>query len=270
MGGTGVVTVGALLGMAAHLEGGGCGIIDMAGLAQKGGAVVSHIQLAAQPDDITAIRVAAGGADVLIGCDLLVSASAAVLSTLDRESSHVVVNTHQKMPGEFASNPDLHLPTTVMQRRLSDAVAAGSADFLNATQLATTLLGDSIAANLFMLGVAYQRGLIPVGQASIARAIELNNVAVDFNKSAFHLGRVWVADRESLEKSVEAPKKQSDLSLAELVERRVGYLTDYQSAAYAERYRALVERVIAVDEHENQALSRAVAHGSVQADGLQG
>ena len=142
VGGTGVVTVGALLGMAAHLEGRGCGIIDMAGLAQKGGAVVSHIKLAERPEDIKAIRIATGGTDLLLGCDMLVSNADAVMATLDAQRSHVVTNANPLMPGDFVSDPDFNLPEARMRELLVAAVGEEKATFVAATDIATGLLGD--------------------------------------------------------------------------------------------------------------------------------
>ncbi|MBO6638218.1 MAG: indolepyruvate ferredoxin oxidoreductase family protein [Roseitalea sp.] len=250
VGGTGVVTIGALLGMAAHLEGRGCGIIDMAGLAQKGGAVTSHIKLAANPEDIGAIRIAPGGADLVLGCDVLVSAGEPLLRLVDKSRSRIVANTNEIMTGDFARDPDFRLPTDLMGRRLKKAVEPDAAHFVNATKLAEALLGDAIGGNLFTLGAAYQLGLIPLGEAAILKAIELNGVAVPFNTNAFQLGRWWVHDRAAVEALLpqsEAAKPVAEQSLQELIDRRAGVLTDYQNAAYAERYMRTVEKIRQVD-----------------------
>lgn len=263
VGGTGVVTIGALLGMAAHLEGKGCGIIDMAGLAQKGGAVVSHIKLAKTPAEISAIRIAPGGADLMLGCDLLVSASEVALKTLDPASGHVVANLNQKMPGEFAVDPDLKMPVNLMQRRLSSAVPEDASVFVDATHWATALLGNSIAANMFMLGVAYQHGLIPVSIESIYRAIELNGVDVPFNQQALEWGRVWVHDSDLVTKQFEQPVlEKKEKSLAEKIAYRAQWLTDFQSKAYAKKYTSLMEKVEASDNNPEKLLSHAVAHNA--------
>lgn len=263
VGGTGVVTIGALLGMAAHLEGKGCGIIDMAGLAQKGGAVVSHIKLASTPDEISAIRIAPGGADLMLGCDLLVSASEPALKTLDNATSHVVANLNQKMPGEFAVDPDLKMPVNLMQRRLATAVSEDASVFVDATHWATALLGNSIAANLFMLGVAYQRGLIPVSIEAINRAIELNNVDVAFNHQALAWGRVWVHDPDAITKRFEKPVlEKKEKSLAEVIAYRTEWLTGYQHKAYAKKYKTLMDKVESNDHHPEKTFTHAVAHNA--------
>ena len=194
VGGTGVVTIGALLGMAAHLEGKGCTILDMTGLAQKGGAVYSHVRIAKRPDEIHAVRIAAGNAELLLGCDLVVSASADALSKLEPGYSRAVVNSHEIITGDFTRNPDLAFPTSGLERSIAAATGPENVEFLDATRLATGLLGDSIASNLFMLGFAYQKGLVPLSAEAIERAIELNAVAVDFNKAALRWGRRAAVD----------------------------------------------------------------------------
>ncbi len=266
VGGTGVVTIGALLGMAAHIDNRGCGIIDMAGLAQKGGAVVSHIKLGATPESIKAIRIADGGTDLLLGCDELVSTEDHILKTLDKAQSHLVVNTVERLTGEFTRNPDFKLPVSLMQHKLKDAVADECAHFVNAAGLATALLGDSIGGNLFVLGVAYQKGLIPLSSGSLLQAIELNGVAVEFNKRAFAWGRAWVEQPEQVEQmavqaspaSPEAGTGDSD-DLDQIIVNRERRLEAYQNRRYARRYRSFVDSVRADDPTENQKLSLAVA-----------
>ena len=280
VGGTGVVTIGALLGMAAHLEGKGCGIIDMAGLAQKGGAVVSHIKLAKQPEDINAIRIAAGGADLVLGCDMLVSASDLLLDTVKKHSGYIIANTNEMLTGDFTRDVSFKLPTSILHHRLKSAVPEGHAQLVNATQHATTLLGDSIAANLFILGIAYQNGLIPLSGAAIKKAIEMNGVAVPFSKQAFHWGRVWAHDRDSIEATpinttligVESSQNKASeaqannllqagtpQTLENFILERMDILTQYQSAQYAKRYEALVSKIIAVDKDSNKSLSFVAA-----------
>lgn len=261
VGGSGVTTVGALLGMAAHLEGKGCSVLDQAGLAQKFGPVVTHIRVAAKQDDIYAVRIAAGETDLLLGCDLVVSASEEALAKLNDKIAHAVINSHEAATAEFTRNPDAQVPGAAMREALIEAVGADKTHFVDATRLATRLLGDSIASNLFMLGFAYQKGLVPVSAAAIDRAIELNGVAVPLNQQAFLWGRRAAHDPAAVEKLaapkvVEAPRCQT---LEEIVADRVQRLTAYQNAAYAERYRALVARVSRADQGTDQALSRAVA-----------
>ncbi len=261
VGGSGVTTVGALLGMAAHIEGKGCTVLDQAGLAQKFGPVITHIRVAAKQDDIFAVRIAAGETDLLLGCDLVVSANEEALAKLNDKIAHAVVNSHEAATAEFTRNPDIQVPGAAMREAISEAVGAAKTQFVDATRLATRLLGDSIATNLFMLGFAYQKGLVPVSAEAINKAIELNGVAVPLNQQAFLWGRRAAHDLSAVEKlakpaSVEAPHCQS---LGELIADRMQRLTGYQNAAYAERYRQLVERVCQADSDAEQRLSKAVA-----------
>ena len=248
VGGTGVVTIAALLGMAAHLEGKGCTVLDMTGLAQKGGAVYSHVRIARRPDEIHAARIAAGGARLLLGCDLIVSASQDALSKLQSGHSRAIVNSHETITGDFTRNPDLEFPSRALQRSIADAAGEDKVEFLNATDLATGLLGDAIASNLFMLGFAHQRGLVPLSAEAIERAIALNGVAVEFNQSAFRWGRRAAIDPALVQARAMPPaampqsRRLSD-TLDQVIARRIAFLTDYQDAAYAARYAAWVEQV---------------------------
>ena len=248
VGGTGVVTIGALLGMAAHLDEKGCTVLDMTGLAQKGGAVYSHVRIARSADEIHAVRIASGGAKLLLGCDLVVSASQDALSKLELGQSSAIVNSHETITGDFTRNPDLIFPNREMRQTIAEAVGEKNVEFLNATELATGLLGDSIAGNLFMLGFAYQRGLVPLSGEAIERAIALNGVAVEFNHAAFRWGRRAAIDPEfvrirAIPPAAVPPWHRLSETLDELVSRRAAFLTDYQSAAYAARYASRVERV---------------------------
>ncbi len=266
VGGTGVVTIGALIGMAAHIEGKGCSVLDMAGLAQKGGAVVSHVRISSQPEDIHAVRVSAGGAKLLLGCDLVVAAGADALSKIEQGRGRAVINSHEAVTGEFTRNPDLLFPTQRLQERIEQEAGPGHADFLDATQIATAILGDSIATNLFMLGYAWQKGLVPLSLDAIDQAIALNGVAVEANTRAFRWGRRAAHDLPAV-KAFAAPPKEPvshhfSQSLEEVIARRVSYLTDYQDAAYAERYRTLVAKVQSAEAKNlpnSTALSEAVA-----------
>jgi len=264
VGGTGVVTIGALLGMAAHVEGKGCGIIDMTGMAQKGGAVTSHIVLVEDPAQMSAIRIPPGKADLVLGCDLVVSASDQLVKMVKPGAAHLVVNTHEMMTGDFTRDADFRLPVNLMEARLKAAVPEGASVFVNATRLGAALMGDSIAANLFLLGVAYQKGLIPLSAEAIEQAIELNGVAIPFNLQSFAWGRMWVQDRAFVESRVTvAPViRPEDQPLDQLIAHRVADLTAYQNARYAARYKALVDRVAAVDPRDDKALTRAVARAA--------
>ncbi len=264
IGGTGVITVGALLAMAAHLEGKAATVMDMTGLAQKGGAVWSHLRIADKLEDLHSVRVGLGGARALIGCDLVTSSQIDTLSRLARGTSNAVVNTYRTYTNEFARNPDMSFPGDELRTRIEAALGSDAVDMIDATSLATALLGDAIGANLFMAGFAYQKGLVPVGAEAIEHAIELNGVAVEMNKTAFDWGRraahdlafvtrvAYPADRES-----EQPAPES---LDDMIARRTAFLTDYQNAAYAARYTGMVERVRKAEAVEGDGpLSHAVA-----------
>jgi indolepyruvate ferredoxin oxidoreductase len=243
VGGTGVVTIGALVGMAAHLDGLGSGIIDMAGLSQKGGSVYSHIKIAATPDAIKAIRVADGGASLMLGCDVIVGAGNPALSTLSK-SSQAVINTHEQMPREFAYEKDFILPTGLMHSRITDTVGQENTTFVDATKYAAKLLGDSIGTNLFMLGVAYQKGLIPLSLKAIHRAIDLNGVANEMNKNALALGRHWVEDATRLDALLPVTTEQTDPQmLDEIIADRADRLTAYQNVKYADQYRRFMAKI---------------------------
>jgi len=248
VGGTGVVTIGALLGMAAHLEDRGCTVLDMTGLAQKGGAVYSHVRIAHQPDEIHAVRIAAGGARLLLGCDLVVSASADALSKLRPRFSRAIVNSHEIITGDFTRDPDLKFPRRELQRSITEAIGPENSEFLDATTLATGLLGDSIASNLFMLGYAYQRGAVPLSAEAFERAIELNAVAVELNRRAFRWGRRAAVDLALVETRAVPPdgvpaSHPLSETIDQVIERRIAFLTGYQDAAYAARYAAMVRRI---------------------------
>ncbi|MFI4988558.1 MAG: indolepyruvate ferredoxin oxidoreductase family protein, partial [Alphaproteobacteria bacterium] len=251
VGGTGVVTIGALLGMASHIEGKGISVLDMTGLAQKGGAVLSHVRIAGRPEDIHATRVAAGEANLVLGCDLVVAAGSEALGKTREGVTRVVLNSHETPTGDFTRNPDMAFPAGALLDIVKQSVGERATDVVEATRLATALMGDAIATNLFMLGFAFQRGLIPVSAEAILAAIELNAVAVEMNSSAFRWGRLAAHDLARVEK-VAAPKvvqagRLISRTLDEIVSRRAKELTAYQNAAYGERYKSLVERTAAAE-----------------------
>ena len=252
VGGTGIVTVGAILGMAAHLEGKGVGVLDMAGLAQKGGAVQSHIRLAHKPDDIHAIRVAARDADLVIGGDIVVAGSKKVLAAAIPGRTTMVINTAEVLPGDFTRNAEFVLPTERLKRAITNAAGRERTHFIDASRIATALLGQSIGANMFLVGYAYQLGALPLSAAAIEQALELNGEAVAMNVAAFRWGRRAAADLKAVEAKAPRPEaidpaRKLSQSFDEVVERRVVFLTDYQDAAYAARYRAAVERARAIE-----------------------
>jgi indolepyruvate ferredoxin oxidoreductase len=265
VGGTGVVTIGAFLAMAAHVEGKGCGSVDMAGLAQKGGAVYSHIKIAAKPGQIHAISIAAGGADLVLGCDLVVSGSAKVLVALRKRETGVVVNTAENFPGDFTRDADFALPAEEIKGAIREA-AGDDAAFFDATGLSIALFGTSIAANIILVGFAWQRGLLPLSEAALLRAIELNDEAVDLNKRAFLWGRraAFAPQRVA---AIVAPQpdpgspRHLSRSLEESVERRRAFLTAYQNEAYAGAYVALLRPVAEAERRvaRGTRLAEAVA-----------
>ncbi len=268
IGGTGIVTIGAIVAMAAHLEGKGAGVIDMAGLAQKGGAVYSHIRVANKPDDIHAIRVAAAGADLVLGGDIVVAGNKKVLTAMKPGNTRVIVNTAEFLPGDFARNADFSLPTERLKRAIVSGAGRENTHFVDASRLATALLGNSIGANMFMLGFAYQSGGLPLTDESIEKAIEMNGEAVAMNIAAFRYGRRAAVDRAAVEALVAPKPREENDSLklsqtfSETVDRRVAFLTAYQSKRYARRYSALVEKVRAAEAEKapgQSALTEAVA-----------
>jgi indolepyruvate ferredoxin oxidoreductase len=252
IGGTGVVTIGALIGMAAHLDGKACGIVDMAGLAQKGGAVLSYIRIAKTPDDIHAIRVPARGADLILAGDIVVAGGKKVLGAVKPGATKVVANTHEMLPGHFTRNADYSLPTERIKRAIVAAAGQEQVSFVHATRLATNLFGVSLAQNVFLVGYAYQIGALPVTAEAILRAIELNGEAVELNKKAFVWGRRAAVDLQAVEALAEPAAVSTDarklsISLDEVIQRRMAFLESYQSVSYAAQYRELVERARAAE-----------------------
>jgi indolepyruvate ferredoxin oxidoreductase len=253
VGGTGIVTIGGILGMAAHLEGRGVGVLDMAGLAQKGGAVFSHIRFAEKPKDIHAIRVAAGRADLVLGGDIVVAGGRKVLAAVKNGATQMVINTNEFLPGEFTRNADFSLPSERLKRVIVTDAGRDNTHFIDASGMANALFGQSIGANMFLVGYAYQLGAIPLSAAAIERAIELNGEAVAMNRAAFHWGRRSVVDRAAVEALAkpagEARSEAEHLSESfdEMLNRRVKFLTDYQDAAYASEYRSLVDKARAAE-----------------------
>jgi indolepyruvate ferredoxin oxidoreductase len=225
----------------------------MAGLAQKGGAVYSHIRIANEPSDIHAIRVAAGGADLVLAGDIVVAGNKQVLNAVRHGGTQVIVNTSEFLPGDFTRDADYSLPMERLRKALAGAAGEDKVRFVNASRLATALLGNSIGANMFMLGYAYQRGGLPLSADAIERAIELNGEAVTMNIDAFRFGRRAGVDLQAVEalvkpgddEAIDSRRLSNDFD--ELVARRVAFLTDYQSARYAEHYRRWVEHARAAE-----------------------
>lgn len=267
IGGTGVVTIGALIGMASHLEGKGCGVLDMQGLAQKGGAVLSHIRIAETREQIQTIRVSSGAANLILGCDIVVAGSPKTLATMREGRTHAVINTQKTMTGDFTRQPDFDLPTERLKKQIAASCGEENADFVSATEMATSLMGNSIMSNLFMLGFVCQRGLLPISHGSIEEAIRLNNVSVEMNLKAFEWGRRAAHDPAAVEALVQPAAKASGSlkiseTLDEVIDRRVEFLTAYQSKPYARRYRTLVNKMREAEEGiYKSGLTDAVARG---------
>jgi len=250
VGGTGVITVGAVLGMAAHVEGKACSIYDMTGLAQKNGAVYSHLKIADESDDLGAQRLGRGDADLLLGFDLVAAVGGDSFQSIDAKRTRVIGNSHVTQTAAFQRNPDAQVNGDKLQRELIGRAGGTQVDFVDATGMALALLGNTIAANLFVLGFASQRGLLPVGFKAIERAVELNGIAIDFNLRAFALGRLWAHDRPVLESELAGNHHQERsvaTSLDDIVAERSTFLEAYQNQAYAQRYKALVDAVAKVE-----------------------
>ncbi|MPQ95002.1 indolepyruvate ferredoxin oxidoreductase family protein [Thioclava sp. JE_KL1] len=237
VGGTGVVTIGAVLAMAAHIDGKGAGMMEMAGLAQKGGAVHIHLRIANKPEDISAIRVAVGEADCVIGGDLVVSAGAKTLGLMTTGRTGAVINSHEIVTGEFTRNRDFRLPgeqlRLSLEARLKDRVA-----FADTSELARQMLGDSIYSNMVVLGAAWQQGYVPLSLEAIFEAIDLNGAKPAENKRAFDLGRWAMAFPAEAEKAMAAEVVKAPV---DPVEFRANHLVDYQNKRLAKRFRKLVD-----------------------------
>ncbi|OUS04528.1 indolepyruvate ferredoxin oxidoreductase [Rhodobacterales bacterium 52_120_T64] len=253
VGGTGVVTVGALVGMAAHLEGKGVGMMEMAGLAQKGGAVHIHCRIASTPDDISAIRVAVGEADAIIGGDLVTTSGAKTLGLMTRGRSKAVCNSHQIITGEFTTNTEFSLPVDRMSIALKARVGEDALAMLDATKLAEKFLGDAIYSNVLMLGAAWQAGLLPLSLEALEQAIELNGAGVEGNLLAMKFGRWAVAFPADAAAALEGPKA---VEAVDGVDFRAAHLRKYQNGRLAKRYLKRVAAANAVDTEFGEALSK--------------
>ncbi len=264
VGGTGVITIGSLLGMAAHLEGKGVVTQDAAGLAQKGGSTWSHIQIANRADAIYTTKVDTAKADLVIGCDPIVAATPTTLSVMQPGRTFVALNTHAAPTAAFVGNPDWQSPDVRCVAAVADAVGQDGVGSFDAEKAATALLGDSIYANPMMLGYAWQKGRVPLSLAALMRAMELNGVQIDNNKAAFEWGRRCAHDLNAVRALYQASQVIQIVkkpSLDEMLAKRVEFLTGYQNAAYAQQYQDFVAKVRAVEEPLGQGtrLSQAVA-----------
>ncbi|WP_395403473.1 indolepyruvate ferredoxin oxidoreductase family protein [Pseudoduganella sp. UC29_106] len=265
IGGTGVVTVGQILAMAAHVEGKGAIVLDMSGLAQKGGPVMSHVRLADKQSDLYSTRVGTGSADLVIGCDQIVTASRDALSRMGEGRTWAAINSTGATTAAFIKNPDWQFPGSTSQSEIKRACGEQNTDFVDAGAIATALMGDSIATNMFMLGYSFQKGHVPLSEESLMKAIELNGVSVGFNKSAFTWGRYAAHDIAAVTR-ITSPAKVIEFkrtqTLEEIVNKRVELLTAYQDMAYAKKYIEFVEQVKAAESKlgvKSLKLTEAVA-----------
>lgn len=258
VGGMGVITIGALIGMAAHLDGKGVSVLDMTGLAQKYGAVFTHLRIAERQEDIHAARIATGEAHAVLGGDLVVSAGTEALSKMLEGRTRAVVSCTETPTADFTRNRDWHFPQRGMQQSLIDTLGAEHAEFIDSQHLATRLMGDALYANMLLLGYAWQKGLVPVSGAALDQAIELNGAAVDANRTAFLWGRYSAVNPKKVAEIAGplAGKPFEPLTLDALIASRIEHLTAYQNAALAERY---CQRIEAVRALGNDALTRRVA-----------
>ncbi len=244
VGGTGVVTVGALVAMAAHLQGAAASVLDFMGFAQKGGAVLSFVRLARRAEQLHQVRIDAQQADALLACDLVVGASAEALHTVRHGRTRIVANTHRVPLAETMRDPEAELPVDALLDKLRAAAGVRRVDLFDAHALAEDFLGDSVGANIVALGYAWQLGLVPLDAESLIRAIELNGVAVDANRLAFDLGRLAAGDADgcaALRKRERTAAVDEDIDA--LLARHVALLRDWQHDAWAQRYAAQVDRV---------------------------
>jgi indolepyruvate ferredoxin oxidoreductase len=263
VGGTGVITIGQLLGMAAHIEGRGVVTQDAAGLAQKGGATWSHVLIANHQDDIRTTRVGIAAADLVIGCDPIVVAGKETLQRMRAGRTHVALNAHSSPTAAFVRNANWQNPGDACMDEIVQAVGVESVSAFDADRVATQVLGDSIFVNPMILGFAWQKGWVPIGYEALMRAMELNDMAVAQNKAAFEWGRhcaVHWNDVQALLAPAQVVQFHKPESLDVLISKRVAFLTDYQNTAYANSYRSVVERVRAAEVALNKTtLSEAVA-----------
>ena len=260
VGGTGVVTVGQLVAMAAHLEGKGASVLDFMGFAQKFGPVLSYLRLSADPAGITQPRIAPGFADAVIGCDIVVSSSPKASAAYARGRTRMVLNLAEMPTGDFSRNRDADLAVDRRLAAITAVVDAANLSSIDANRAARVLLGDAVFANVLMLGMAWQAGLVPVGLAALARAIALNGVAVQRNMDAFAWGRIAAHDPAAVAALIgTAPPR--DEPLETMIARRVAHLAAWQDTAWANRY---ARRIAAVQARESAlggsgTLTRAAA-----------
>ncbi|RFB71023.1 MULTISPECIES: indolepyruvate ferredoxin oxidoreductase family protein [unclassified Herbaspirillum] len=260
IGGTGVITIGQILAMAAHVEGKACSVLDMSGLAQKGGPVMSHVRLSERPDDLYSTRVGTGAADLVIGCDVIVTASRDALSRMGEGRTHAAVNATRMPTAAFVRNPDWQFPAESAEGSIQSACGKDRVALIDAGNIATALMGDAIATNMFMLGYAWQRGWVPLSEGALLKAIELNALSVEFNKQAFGWGRAAAHDADMVAQAARRNGMTAQVidfkrppALEEVLAKRIDFLTQYQNAAYARQYSDFVAQA----QHAEAALGEA-------------
>ncbi|WP_339863570.1 indolepyruvate ferredoxin oxidoreductase family protein [Paremcibacter congregatus] len=264
IGGTGIVTIGQIMVMAAHLEGKGATVLDFTGFAQKGGSVISYLRLAPHADDIKAVRIGTGEADLLLGCDMVVAGSPESLRTLQEKKSSVILNTQKIQTAQFTLNRDADIHDDLITRNIRRVVGEDALNTVDATRLATALMGDSIATNMFLFGYAWQQGTVPLSLDAIYRAIELNGVAIDSNKQSFSWGRIAAHDVKMIEQALPHPLSQDApfTELEDIVNYRATFLKEYQDQALANKYLSTVETIRALEDKvggSDHTLTKAVA-----------
>ncbi|MDG1707787.1 MAG: 2-oxoacid:acceptor oxidoreductase family protein, partial [Emcibacteraceae bacterium] len=248
VGGTGVLTIGGILGMAAHVDGLASNLLDMTGLAQKGGAVLSHVRLGKDIDILRTPHIMTGCADLLIACDLVVAAAPNAIECVRSDRTKAIINGHNSPVSAFVENNAIDFKQENLKRAVDAHTLESDRHYVEATELATILLGDGIATNMFMMGYAWQKGLIPLSLVAIEKAIELNGVAIDQNKMTFACGRMAAHDMAALQKFVEPyinSTSQDDISKSpnDMIRKRMAWLKEYQNQAYADQYTSMLEKV---------------------------
>ncbi len=247
IGGTGVLTTGALMGMAAHLEGKYCAILDSTGLAQKGGEVLSHVRIAPSLEELRTAHIIAGGTDLLLACDIVSAAGRAAHETLNPERSMAVVNIDNTPVAAFVTDNRVDFHQADLKVNLQKYTRPDAQYFIDANMYTAALLGDEMPTNIFMMGYAWQKGMLPLSRTALEQAIALNGVAVDDNRKAFNYGRLAAHDPVRLDdilRSVinQAGEEKISATLEDVIEKRMAYLTSYQDAAYAQRYKKAIDR----------------------------
>ena len=269
IGGNGVVTIGAVLAMAAHLEGKGCSTLDMIGMAQRGGPVTSHLRFAKTQSDLTAVRIPAQASDLVLACDVVTALGVESKAVIGPGSTRIVLNLEETITGQFVRNRDARFPVARLHQELAGWAGREQIETLDASHVSAVLLGDSIGANMMMVGYAVQKGLMPVSVEAIEKSIALNGVSVDMNTKALRLGRLLAIDPKAVDHLVPEAgaiaaldHRRMSRSLDEIIARRATFLSDYQNAAYGERYRKTLATIIAAEQRvagQPGALSEAAA-----------